>query len=162
MIELTLNSIVIKGTQSRDARVSLSSVGDRRMRGRGWRGGGGEERRRLDSQSFPLSGKRRSPPLSLLPPWVTRLFLLHSAQIPATIYFSCKFSPCIIKIDPTGQLGFSLLHQDPYCLVVSSPGLSRAYTDLNSALARSTTILLISVFFQNRHRPFVVLAFVFH
>lgn len=35
MIELTLNSIVIKGTQSRDARVSLSSVGDRRMRGRG-------------------------------------------------------------------------------------------------------------------------------
>lgn len=30
MIELTLNSIVIKGTQSWDARVSLSSVGNRR------------------------------------------------------------------------------------------------------------------------------------
>lgn len=73
------------------------------------------------------------------------------------IYFSCKFSPGIIKIDPLGPLGFALLNARFALSVVSSPVFSNVCralslvsfstfcyrhratcTDLNSALARTT------------------------
>lgn len=101
---------------------------------------------------FPL-------PSSLLTSWVIRLFP-RVEQIRTRghdIYFSCKFSPGIIKIDPLGPLGFALLNARFALSVVSSPVFSNVCralslvsfstfchrhratcTDLNSALARTT------------------------